>query len=433
MNTAVNSALLSTQAVRKLGAIETRMALFHANLNGSTQGTQAIFFNLADAVNGVLDHNQFLHAAKTLYDYYIALQCAIKKNGDDLWFYRSAAFDDIAVRYLHVEHSAGLDSLINECLDQPLDAAKSLWRLQLVSIGTSGQYVLLLSAHHSIIDANGMHDLANNFFRILAAILSGETLPELELIEFPLAVDELLQPAVAPVSAPALTARPHDVTCPIDYRRTGWQFLALPQDQTAALNQALQHDNVKLHSLVSAALCQALHAQGIVDTSFNFGTAVSLRFLQDSNPDYLNPLGCYMAIAFNPLHIDEDLVSFARRYDRELMQKIITGCLSKVETNYTDFEAATHKIALLDNFSQGVGITNMGRVGIAEEYPGIEVTDYRMLANRVSANFSVVAHCYDFRGQQYLGLVYPKPCLADEVVARVIDDLQRRLVEYSHR
>lgn len=427
MNTAVNNALLSTQAVRKLGAIETRMALFHGNLNGSTQGTQAIFFTAN--VSG----EQFVTAAKYLYEHYAALQCTIRVIGEELWFYRSASFIDIPVRHLQLEASADIDTVISECLDQPIDSNRALWRAQLVSVGDSRQQVFLFSAHHAIIDANGMHDLANRFFQILSAIMTSEPLPDLQLIDFPLAVDELLQTnppsAVAPVFAP----RPHDEFCPINYRRTGWQFVTLEQEQVVALNKALQSDNIKLHSLISAALCQALHAQGVVAANCNFGTAVSLRFLQDANPAYVNPLGCYMSIASTLLEVDDNLVNFARKYDRELMHKIFTSCLNKVETHYADFAAATLKIANLENFSQGAGITNMGHVGITETYPGIEINDYLMLANRVSANFSIVAHCYDFRGKQRIGLVYPKPCLADDTVARVAADLHNRLQSYGQR
>ena len=426
MNTAVNSAMLTAaQVVRKLGAIETRMALFHTNLNGATQGTQAISFQAT--VTGA----QFIHAVKTLFDHYVALQCVIKKNGDALWFHRSAKFDDVAVRHLHVESTANVNAIISECLDHTIDAERALWRAQLVTLGDSDNHVFLFSAHHAIIDANGMHDVANNFFRILSALLARAPIPALAPVEFPHAVDDLLQATPAAITPPALTTRGYDEQCPIDFRRTGWQFITLEAKQFAALNVALQRDNIKLHSLISAALCQAMHAQGVVADNFNFGTAVSLRFLQDSNPEYQNPLGCYMSIAFNPLQVDDDLASFARKYDRELMQKIFTGCLNKVETHLTDFEAATHKIAALDHFSQGAGITNMGHVGIAERYTGIEVTDYLMLANRVSANFSIVAHCYDFRGKQYIGLVYPRPCLADDVVANVAADLQQRLHAYS--
>ena len=427
MNTAVSKAILSTQAVRKLGAIEMRMALFHGNLNGSTQGTQAIFF-MAKVSN-----EQFEMAAKYLYEHYVALQCAIKKIDDDLWFYRSAAFVDIPVRHLQLEMSGDINTVISECVDQSIDASHALWRAQLVSIGHDGQQVFLFSAHHAIIDANGMHDLANRFFQILSAILCGEPLPTLPLIDFPLAVDELLQINSPPAVAPLVEPRPHDEFCPIHYRRTGWQFVTLEQEQMAALHKALQADNIKLHSLISAALCQALHAQGVVAAHCNFGTAVSLRFLQDANPAYANPLGCYMSIASTPLDVDDNLVDFARKYDRELMHKIFTSCLNKVETNYADFAAATHKIAQLENFSQGAGITNMGHINITESYPGIEISDYLMLANRVSANFSIVAHCYDFLGKQQIGLVYPKPCLADDVVARVAADLQNRLHHYSQR
>ena len=427
MNTAVNNAILSTEAVRKLGAIEMRMALFHGNLNGSTQGTQAIFFSAH------VSSEQFVTAAKYLYDHYAALQCAIRKIDGELWFYRSAAFADIPVRYLQLEMSGDINTIISECLDQPIDASHALWRAQLVSIDHSEQHVFLFSAHHAIIDANGMHDLANRFFQILSAIISGDPLPTLQPIDFPLPVDELLQTNAPPAVAPVVDPRPHDESCPVNYRRTGWQFVTLAHEQIAALNKALQADNIKLHSLISAALCQALRAQGVVAAHCNFGTAVSLRFLQDANPAYANPLGCYMAIASTPLDVDDNLVDFARKYDRELMHKIFTSCLNKVETHYAEFEAATHRIAQLENFSQGAGITNMGHVAITETYPGIEISDYLMLANRVSANFSIVAHCYDFLGKQRIGLVYPKPCLADDVVARVAADLQNRLHSYIQR
>lgn len=427
MNTAVNIARSSTQAVRKLGAIETRMTLFHDNLNGSTQGTQAIFFT-ANA-----SREQFITATRYLYEHYAALQCSIRTIGEELWFFRSASFADIPVRYLQLEVSADIDKVISECLDQPINANRALWRTQLVSVGDTGEHILLFSAHHAIIDANGMHDLANRFFQILSSIMAGDALPDLQIVDFPLAVDELLQSNPPPVVAPVLEPRAHDEFCPVNYRRTGWQFVTLEQEQVAALNKALQSDNIKLHSLISAALCLALHAQGVVSASCNFGTAVSLRFLQDANPAYANPLGCYMSIASTLLEVDDNLVNFARKYDRELMHKIFTSCLNKVETHYADFEAATHKIAKLENFSQGAGITNMGHVDIIETYPGIEVSDYLMLANRVSANFSVVAHCYDFRGKQRIGLVYPKPCLADDTVARVAADLHNRLLSYSQR
>jgi hypothetical protein len=427
MNTAVNNAILSTQAVRKLGAIEMRMALFHANLNGSTQGTQAIFFSAN------VSSEQFMKAANYLYDHYEALQCTIRKVDEELWFYRSAVFSNIPVRHLQLETSADINTVISECLDQPIDPNKALWRAQLVSLDHTGQKVFLFSAHHAIIDANGMHDLANRFFQILSAVISNASLPRLQPINFPLAVDELLQQNASPVVVPTAEPRPHDKSCPINYRRTGWQFVTLKQEQIAALDKALQADNIKLHSLISAALCQALHAQGVVAAHCNFGTAVSLRFLQDTNPEYSNPLGCYMSIATTSLDINDNLVDFARKYDRELMHKIFTSCLNRVDTLYADFEAATHRIAQLENFSQDAGITNMGHVAITETYPGIEISDYLMLANRVSANFSIVAHCYDFLGTQRIGLVYPKPCLADDVVARVAADLEKRLLSYSQR
>lgn len=414
-------------AVRKLGSIETRMTLFHSELSGSTQGTQVIRFNAN------ITHSLAQAAVNQLYQVYEPLRCSIKKHDDTLWFFNDVDLADVPVQFSTLTSETDVHQLITHAVDNPLDAERSLWRMNLVSLKGCNSHVFIFTAHHAIIDANGMHDIADTFFKFLGAMVTGSTLPKVESHALPLPVDDLLQPSV--VSTPAVTqeARMHDAPCPVAHRRTAWQIVELADGQLDALHAALKRDNLKFHSIVSSALSQAMYEVGLVKSEFNFGTAVTLRFLQHANPAHRNPLGCYMSIASNAIDPrEDDLGTLARKYDRELMRTIMTTCLQRVDTCYTDFKKVVNKIAEEPSFSQGAGITNMAEVNIKQRYPGLEVIHYTMLANRVSANFSIVAHCYEFADKQYIALVYPTPSLSSSIVSAVAESLQKKLLHYSN-
>lgn len=412
-------------AIRRLGSIETRMALFHSELGGSTQGTQVIRFSAN------ISSVEFKAAVNRLHSVYEPLQCSIKEEGDELWFCRDVVFQDVPVLYCEMSSEKDLQQTVSSAVDNPLDAERSLWRMILVSMEGTDSHVLIFTAHHAIIDASGMHDIANTFFKLVSAQVVENALPETSLFALPLPVDDLLQSGVEGIPGGQYETCLHDAACPVTHRKTGWQVIELVDYQMEALHKALKEDNLKFHSIVSAALSQAMYDVNLVKSEFNFGTAVTLRFLQNVNPAYHNPLGCYMSIASNSVDPRErNLAVLARKYDRDLMRTIMTTSLKKENTQFSDFKRVTKVIAKADSF-QGAGITNMAEVGIAAHYPGVAVTDYAMLANRVSANFSIVAHCYEFAGKQSIVLVYPTPSLSCSTVCAVAKSLQEKLLQYS--
>ncbi|WNO10699.1 hypothetical protein [Teredinibacter sp. KSP-S5-2] len=412
--------------LRQLGEMEMRMALFHEKLNGSTQGVQVIYFN------GDITAELFRNIASHIHAHYQALQCKIEQRDDTLWFSEGVNLDQIEISYCETMTSESLDTFIHNAVDTPIDANKSLWRLQLVKCLDSNQNALILSAHHSIIDANGMHEIGNVFFLSAAHYLAENTLPELTHYPLQKPIDDLLHDGTPPFATPSAYQQPHDGPCPIKYRKTHWQTLVISKEENSKFTERCQQDKLKPHSVISAALCQALADAGLAHAPFVFGTAVSLRFLQDSNPEYQHPLGCYMAIASNMLEPEKmDLNALAEHYNRELMQHIMLGCLKKLPSNLS---ALNQGINVMQNniaFTQGAGITNMAEVGIQTRYGDLIINDYRMLANRVSANFSMVAHCYEFNGSQIIGLVYPSPCLSDATAVTVKTSLRERLLSYA--
>lgn len=276
--------------VRKLGAIESRMALFHANLSGSTQGTQIIDFQ-TKVSNAILKK-----AIHYLYQEYISLQCSIKNKPNELWFYQDVNFSDIDIKIIHLNKGHEKQSIISNSVDQPLEQEKSLWKITIIREDDSEDNTLVFTAHHSIIDANGMHALANSLFKIINSLLSKEEYSISETKPLPKPVDDFLNASTpSPNSSNIFDNRQHDVQCPISYRKTGWKNLIIEGNMLKNFNLALAKDKLKLHSVVTSAFCLAINDIDFMKPPFSFGTAVSLRFLQDKNNN--NALGCYMSIA----------------------------------------------------------------------------------------------------------------------------------------
>ncbi len=413
-------------AVRKLGGIEARMAAFHNYLQGSTQGTQVI------GLTCVLPEATLMMALRHLFEKYEPLQCTIGMHEGQFHFYRNAQFSDIALTFLAVDANTDIDALVQAEVDTPLQADAALWKLTALLDASTHQHKLVMTAHHAIIDATGMNALATSLLGMISALLSGSPVPR-EVCGFPDPVDDLLkvQPVRAEV-APAVTTTRYAQTCPLTQRSTGWKAVVLKQNVLKRLQAAAARDRIKLHSLMSAAMCLAAADTALAVPPFAFHTAVSLRFLQRPAAAAANPLGCYMSIARSVIQSqDRDLAVLARNYERELLQRIITTCLQRPEVDHMSLEADVGKLGQLDHFVQGLGITNLGNIDIPTSLPGITVTDYMMLANRVSGNFSVVAQCYEFQGEQIVNFVYPKPLMSDEAVTRLCAAFSARLSAYG--
>ncbi|NTS75294.1 hypothetical protein HR060_00325 [Catenovulum sp. SM1970] len=425
MNSIDNEQL--NRKIRKLGAIESRMALFHANLSGSTQGTQIIDFK----ANSLLSDELLIKALHYLYQKYIPLQCSIQNKNNELWFCQNVDFTDIEIKIVQLSKGHEKQTIISDCVDKPLVQEKALWKITILKEDANENYTLAFSAHHSIIDANGMHELANTFFEILNTLLLKREYSLENVIELPEPIDDYLYGNVP--NTPPTNLKPprqHDIECPISHRKTGWKNIIIEPEMLQSLNQGLTENKLKLNSIISAAFCLAIHDNAFLQTPFNFGTAVSLRFLQNNTAG--SNLGCYMSIAENTIDTNnQNIVELATVYEKALLHKMMTSCLSPMDNNYEEIDSGTKKLSTLNQFIQGVGITNMGSIEITSNYEQLQIIDYMMLANRVAANFSIVIHCYEYLGKQHINLVYPQPCLSDEMVEKLSTSLYLHLQAYS--
>lgn len=426
MNKIHENDLNGFKPLRKLSGIEARMAIFHNNLNGSTQGTQVI------GITSMLSIDILKSALYYLYQKYVPLQCNIQLIEGDLHFCHGVKFESIPFKVVEIEPNTDFESAIGYEVDQSLHQDVSLWKVTALVNTKTDRHKILITAHHAIIDANGMNVLAKSLFKIISTLLVGNEYHVDGICEFPKPVDDLLkEQKIYNDQSVNIIPRQYDQYCSLDRRQTGWKALVINQHMLQAVLKRAEQDKLKIHSVISAAMCLAVSDSNLAAHPINFNTAVSLRFLQRADTEILNDLGCYMSIAKTFVDTcNESVSSLAKKYDRELLQKIMTLCIQKSHVDQAQLDIETKKLAHMDCFAHGVGITNLGVIDIPASYEGLEITDYMMLANRVAGNFSVVAHCYEFLGRQYINFVYPKPLLSDATVNKLCDAFSKRMEEY---
>ncbi len=416
---------MQQQGKRKLQGMELRMAVMHDTLRGSTQGTQIL--TLACQAR----KEQIEVALECLYTQYQSLQCTIRQEGEDLYFVPDARFADVPRRYLQADLDGNVDDLIRQEVDHPLDRTKALWKIAVIHDLRQNRMMLLFSVHHALIDANGMNLLAREFLQLLSECMAGHAPAGKSPVPLPPAVDEYLKEpltTVAPAPTTAAVLRAYTQSSPLAERSTAWHCIRLAQPLPARLQQIALANRIKIHSIYSAALCLSLIECGIHELPFTFSTAVSLRFLQRNLP---NQMGCYMTIASR--HTDQagDLMALAKTYEKELLHSVMNGCLQKRPAELAALTADANKLPAAAIFPSGAGITNLGKINIQSSYPGLEVQNYLMMANRLAGNFSMVAQCWEFVGDQYLNLVYAAPLLSEHEVERVAHSLSQRLEQLA--
>ncbi|MCY4044262.1 MAG: condensation domain-containing protein [Cellvibrionales bacterium] len=414
--------------VRLLGGMESRMAAFHSILSGSTQGIQVI--TLSDNVNEQL----FKESAMVLYKRYQALQCVINEIDGEFYFIQTCDIDDVGVEFTTINRSEEVDLYIREEVNTALDQDKSLWRIRLLK-NKDNSTTLIMTVHHALIDGAGMFHLANDLLDIYQTKLSGNTNEkDLAMLGMHPAVDDFqrLKKASTPKNNPAIDSIfPHSKTCSVSLRKTHWECIELSDKDTEKFKLVCSENGLKPHSVIAAILMRSAFKSGLTRSQATLSTATSLRHLVPTDIDADTELGCYISIASTCFDTETRTINeSARLYDRELLMTMIKTSQFRAATNQSEIVKQTRTLIDNNEFTGGVGITNLGEVGVKTNYKAFDVIDYLMLANRNSANFALVAHCMEFKSRLKIIFVYPEPSLLNEQVEAVKAKFSATLEKY---
>jgi hypothetical protein len=397
---------------RKLGYIETVMALTHRELRGTTQIAHLIH------LRGHIEYAQLRLAAKILFGQFSILRCVIKETDGVFFFSEILTFDRIPIRQVVIADPGAWRAILDEETDSPLEQTESLWRLTLISGPGSDDARLVVVGHHAMADWTGLEVLFFRLLSILDRIMSGEPV-ETVRHDIPRPIDEYLRRPVPPATPAPRSKIQFVQPAPLADRRTRGQSALLDPGQYSQLQQRCAQENVKVHSLLSAALCLTAQALGLVDSPVPVWTPVTLRIFGDLRRKPEHDLSCYISVADTPLDVSSgDIWSIAKDYENKLFRYTRNYCLHRKEVDMRALKSLVNGIKTSRDFLQGFAITNIGDL-VLPESSHFTIEDYVSSVNRLAGNFAAAVQVDVFKQKLRYTFIYPEP-LWDEATATAL-------------
>jgi hypothetical protein len=415
---------MSRNHLRELGAMETRMALMHREMQGTNQGCQIC------TLEGDLGNDEIRAAARSLFDDHQALRCVIVDQGDALVFQEHGDFDriDLEERSLHADADPRVarDGVFEDELNRPLDAGHALWRMVILRGPTQRSVSIVITCHHAIVDGLASFALIEDLLRRLdepGRASQGDA---------PLApaIDEFLLPARPTQAAPASPSRaplPFRHFAEMTQRRTRNEYVVLDAGEHEALKQRASAERLTVNSMLGAALAGAALDMGLVADPAPLKSAVSLRHVAPETAR----LGCYISVADTALALAPAAQVVARQYETQLFMAIGRHCMRRSPVQKRAVSDAIQRAKDSRSFEAGIGLTFPGTIAMTTHYRQFRVTAYNAAANRVGGNLAVVATVISFDGALTLGLAFVDPLIDRSTVRALGDAIRARLIQPS--
>lgn len=415
------------QAKRKLGNIETQMAVMHDVMNGTTQGSQIT------TLRGKIDFYALKEAAATIFWKYALLRCAIEKIDEALWFVEHDEFSRIEISAVSIANAQEWEYFYLTELGKVLNQSRALWRVTLVSGPAKDEFRIVFTCHHAIIDGSGFYVLINELLAIVEKTMLG-IIDSPDQVGMPEAIDEYLLPANAELYTDSTQcgAIPYTRYASLSERRTRVAYRTTIQDQYERFEHRCKMDGINVNSALSAIIALASHAVNICMSPVSFKTAVSLRERVSTKPGYENKLGCYIAVADTAIEVaGKSVREIALNYEKKLFTYIVKNCLRRRDTDLTAIQIKVMSLDERKLFPQGIGITNLGKADLITQYKNFCIVDYEGINNRVAGNVAFVFHIVVLNATLKIKVVYPEPLIEDERIEQLCDSFMQHLASYA--
>ncbi len=409
---------------RKLGAIETAMALSLGLTQGTTQGALVI------SLTGVMTQNALRDAAELVFYKYALLRCRIQIEADDLYFIEHNDFERIAVDFVPMVNFDDWENQEIEELHDTLDQTKALWRLRLFSTA-GGEHKIVLVVHHGIVDADGAKALVRDLLSFTDILLRGKQVA-FEAGGLPPSVDDILPVYVDRGADEVVRCDPipYQTSVAIEVRRTRFLRTKLKILDYSVLGNNCRRDRISIDAAYAAALSFAAISSGLAHPPLAFKTAVSLREYAATKRQFTNELGCYIAVADTALEVkNPNFLATAQEYHKKLMAHTINHSLKKKNTSTAAMRRSIESAKSEQSFN-GFGITNIGEMNPTAAFERFSIEDIYNLTNRVAGNHAFVLQVSTFRGEPRFIFTYVDQLLRKEVLEKICDDFKRHLADY---
>ncbi len=408
---------------RKLGHVETVMAMSQKFADGTTQGALVI------TVRGKVTYGALIDAANMVFRKYTLLRCMIELHLDDLYFVEHNDFNRIIVNYKQVISFEDWENTEGEYLHDTIDQARSLWQLSLLDNDDEHKIVLVL--HHAIVDADAAKEIVKDLLSFIDDIMCGTDVA-CEPLGMPPAVDDFLSPYFGAAAEGTVKCNPipYHVHSSMESRRTRFQHDKLCISDYSILENKCKKDHISIDSAFSSALYLAAVSSGLAHPPVSFRTAVSLREYASTKRPFMNELGCYIAVADTTLDVqNQDFLLTANEYYKKLLTNTISHCVKKKNISTVDVYNNVESMKVGGNFS-GFAITNTGEMNPSEEFECFSVEDVYNITNRVGGNHAFVLQVSTFKGEPRFIFSYVDPLLQKSKFDQLCKHFKRHLASY---
>jgi hypothetical protein len=398
------------------------MALTHKNLVGTTQSLlmmkiscKANFSMLSVACHNIYERNEIL-------------QCSIKEIDGQLYFTKDVSFSAIPINCSSTPvGEKDLEKIVEDEVNHELEQSANLWRVKMVSAPKENFSWLVLVIHHAIADSEGVRYLGDALLDCLDKLSDGKVLTFSEFKKVHPPIENFL--TGHSVNQPSKEVYPkiaYDQNRPLVQRKTKGMVLKLSEAQSILLDCKAMQNNIKTNSIIVSLLCLSINE--IQHKNFEFKTAISLRHI--SKDTTRENFGCYIGVSNFGINNEtgESILELARSYENRLIKDII-NCLRNNDFSYSAVDTFTRGMANQDNFSQGIGITNLGEINFGN-YKNIKVFDYLTISNRNGGNVATVLHVYKFKGSISFNFVYSTPLIDTKKIETISRRFEYLLGEF---
>ncbi|PXX79235.1 condensation domain-containing protein [Rivihabitans pingtungensis] len=413
---------------RQLGYMEARMHLMQSMFHGSTQGALAV------RLEGELNI-QHLHQAlqRAVYDFPIMRTVIAECDGQPCFV--DGASGALPVTVVAREQDDDWRKVLARLNDQPLDAARQLWRLVVLTPTqvTPGQppcHDLLLCLHHALMDGTA----ADTFLHRVLTYCTHPACPPQDARprSVPPAAETVLPTKMQmtwsefvgwqreqQAQLPVLPPLPHLATMPLQARRTALATMHVDAGQLARLMDWAARQDVTLNSVLSAALLLAVDAHTPGREQWALYTTFSLRRLCAAQIDE-HDVGCCMTVLPTVHRVSgQEVGSLAREHQHALARAVMRQTRVPVSVDVAQLREALMPLRHLTHFVSDLGLT-FGESRLQSAYGDLRIRHFYPSVNRSLGNLALAVHGVRLNESLFLTFNHTVPLQSADWVDRVM-------------
>ena len=409
---------MKQQLIRQLGNLETTMALLHSELNGTTQVTTVI------NIKGNIKFQYMYEASKILFNTFYLLKTCISYHSEKLYFFMHDDFSQIKINSINNHNNYSMEQILTQEMRNILDASISLWRLNLYSNDDDNdESNIAITLHHAISDGYTKHLIIKYLLDTIYKLINKQNTDYIINNTFAHSLDFYLPNTIPHNCDPEFNNLnlqfTHAQTCNIEKRGTNVYLQYIEPHLFKKITHYCANKSIKINAFI-ATIFYTEFCTVTTNSEILFYNAISYRN-KLNHTKFISDFGCFAdVVGFTLQTNNKNIHELAIEYQNKLSMHIQNSIIATNNYEYKMLKKLIQQIGH-DNYFTGIGMTNTGDIGIANNTyePHFTVLNYLSSASRVGGNLATILHVSYFNDRVNLLFAYPTPLIKHETIQNI--------------